>query len=163
MTGRGHRVVTFMLVGAATRSPLAAACAMLGSVFPDTLERPLFGRARNRWHRKLTHWFVPWVAMALFCFHRAGGLLPCAALLDGSGAAALWSCASLWLTGCALHIAEDACCGKTPFLLPWRRDFGVHLFRMSSRAGRMSAGERYFVIAVSLSCLAVWLARGAAL
>ena len=163
MTGRGHRIVTCMVVGGATGSPLAAAFSLFGATLPDSLERPIWGRNRNRYHRRLTHWFVPWLALALFCFRRAGWGLPVAAALLDGGEGVLWSCAAFWLMGCVLHILEDACCGTVPFLFPMRRTFGVHLFRMSSRIGEMSGGEVAFTLVAVLLSLAGWVGQGLAL
>ena len=187
MTGRGHRIVTFMATGALTGSPLAATLGFLGSTLPDSLEYALFGRARNRFHRKLTHWFVPWLALVLFCLYRAGwgldgtggilrygelsvslprvvaGAAPDVLALASGDGRAVWACAAFWALGPVLHILEDACCGKVPFLNPMRRGMGIHLFRMSSRMGEMSVGEKLFALVVSLFCLAAWFGRGLAL
>ncbi len=185
MTGRGHRIVTFMAIGGMTGSPLAASLGFLSAALPDSLEYTLFGRARNRLHRKLTHWFVPWLALALTCLYHAGwglswtggtlrqgametlswpraiqGALPSVAALASGDGRAIWACAAFWLLGPVLHILEDACCGKVPLFLPWKRGFGAHLFRMSSKVGVMSAGERVFTFLVCLLCLAAWFARG---
>ena len=51
--------------------------------------------------------------------------------------------------GCVLHILEDAWCGTVPFLRPWKRDVGMHVFHMAKKAGEMSAGEVNFVLCCS--------------
>ncbi|MCR5346205.1 MAG: metal-dependent hydrolase [Fretibacterium sp.] len=160
MTGRGHRLVTFMAVGGTTGSPLAAVFSLMGAALPDTLERFFPRRTRNRYHRKFTHWFVPWLLLALFCFYRAQWNLPSVAVLMGGGEGALWSCVAFWLMGALMHILEDACCGKVPLLNPMRRSFGVHLFHMSSEMGEMSAGEMAFSLVVVLLSLAAWVKQG---
>ena len=76
VTGHGHRIVNFTLVEAITCSLPAALCALLGAAFPDSSEWLLWGRNRNRWHRRLTHWFVPWLALSLLCLARAGWRTP---------------------------------------------------------------------------------------
>ncbi len=174
MTGRGHRIVTFMAIGGATGSPLAAAIGTLSSRLPDSMEYLIFGGARNRFHRKYTHWFVPWLAMAAFCFYSAAqspgpveygpenfwdGVVPKAEVLMAGGARFAWDCAAFWFLGPLLHILEDACCGKVPFLLPWRRSVGVRLFRMSPKGG-MSYGERMFTLIACLMSLAAWFGHG---
>ena len=65
----------------------------------------------------------------------------------------VWSCAGFWLMGCVLHILEDAWCGTVPFLIPWKRSIGMHVFHMSKKIGEMSRGEKNFVfccVAISL-------------
>lgn len=159
MMGTSHRLVNFTMVGAATCSLPAALCAMLGSAFPDSSEWLLWGRARNRHHRRLTHWFVPWLALALLCLHRGGGRAPDLAGLAAGAGQDLWACAGFWCVGCLLHILLDACCGKVPFLVPWRRTFGVHLFRMSPRAGEFSHSEMAVTFFLSATALGAWAAR----
>ena len=68
MTGRGHRVLNFMLIGALTCSLPAALFGLLSSRFPDTVEYRIWGARRNRHHRKSSHWLVLWLACFLFCF-----------------------------------------------------------------------------------------------
>jgi len=159
VTGHGHRIVNFTLVGAVTCSLPAALCALLGAAFPDSSEWLLWGRNRNRWHRRLTHWFVPWLALSLLCLDRAGWRTPTLAGLAEGSAGDLWACAGFWLLGGLLHIALDACCGKVPLLLPWRRTFGAHLFRTSPRPGELSPGEMAVTFFLSATALGAWAAR----
>ena len=159
VTGHGHRIVNFTLVGAVTCSLPAALCALLGAAFPDSSEWLLWGRNRNRWHRRLTHWFVPWLALSLLCLSRAGWRTPTLAGLTEGESGDLWACAGFWLAGGLLHIAMDACCGKVPFLLPWRRTFGAHLFRTSPRPGELSPGEMAVTFFLSATALGAWAAR----
>ena len=147
MTGKGHRLSTFSIVLGATGSPLAATLSLLGSTFPDSSEYLIFGKRRNRYHRRYTHWFIPWAALAYTCFKRAGWIVPrLSALVDGRGAHYdIWACVGFWFMGCVLHIVEDAWCGTVPFLRPWKRDIGIHVFHMSKKIGEMSRGEKNFV------------------
>ena len=164
MTGPGHRVLNFMLIGALTRSLPAALFGLLGSTFPDTVESLIWGANRARHHRRSSHWIVPWLAGFLFCF--LAGAQRTVPSLSGLAAArpeAVWGCAAFWFLGCVLHVLGDACCGKVPLLVPWRRRFGVRVFEMSPRRGEMSRGELAFVAFVSLSALGAWLSRGTAL
>lgn len=158
MTGKGHRLSTFAFVLGATGSPLAATFSFLGSTFPDSSEYVFFGKRRNRYHRRYTHWFIPWLVMALVCFERSHWIVPrLSVLVDGRNAHLdVWSCAGFWLMGCVLHILEDAWCGTVPFLLPWKRSVGMHVFHMSKKIGEMSRGEKNFVLCcVGISLIAL--------
>ncbi len=148
MTGKGHRLSTFSLVLGATGSPLAATLSFFGSTFPDSSEYVIFGKKRNRYHRRYTHWFLLWLVPACVCFSRAGWIIPrLSALVDGHNAHYdVWACAGFWFMGCVLHILEDAWCGTVPFLRPWKRDVGIHVFHMSKKIGEMSIGEKNFVL-----------------
>ncbi|MBQ9627679.1 MAG: metal-dependent hydrolase [Synergistaceae bacterium] len=148
MTGKGHRISTFAFVLGATSSPLAAAMSFMGSTFPDSSEYMFFGKRRNRYHRRYTHWFVIWLALAYVCFSRSGWIVPrLSSLIDGRNAHYdVWSCAGFWFMGCVLHILEDAFCGTVPLLRPWKRDVGMHIFHMSKKIGEMSTGEINFVL-----------------
>ena len=148
MTGKGHRISTTAIVLGTTGSVLAALMSYMGSTFPDSSEYMFFGKRRNRYHRRYTHWFVPWGIFAYVCFKRSGWIVPrLAALVSGQEAHRdVWACAGFWFVGCLLHILEDAWCGTVPFLRPWKRDIGLHVFRMSKKIGEMSAGEITFVL-----------------
>ena len=94
------------------------------------------------------------------CFKRAGWIVPrLAALVDGREAHRdVWACAGFWFVGCLLHILEDAWCGTVPFLRPWKRDIGMHVFHMSNKIGVMSRGEINFVLCcVGISIIAFLL------
>ncbi|MBQ6773024.1 MAG: hypothetical protein IJP48_03070 [Synergistaceae bacterium] len=155
MTGKGHRITTFSFVLGATGSPLAALMSFLGSTFPDSSEYTFFGKRRNRYHRRYTHWFIPWLVIACVCFSRSGWIVPrLSALIDGFNAHLdVWSCAGFWFMGCVLHILEDAFCGTVPFLLPNKRSVGMHVFHMSKQIGQMSRGEINFVLLTVLISL----------
>ena len=160
MTGKGHRLSTFAFVLGATGSPIAATFSFMGSTFPDSSEHMIFGKRRNRYHRRWTHWFIPWLALAYVCFNRAGWIVPrLSALIDGRNAHYdVWACAGFWFMGCVLHILEDAWCGTVPFLRPWKRDIGLHVFHMSKKYGQMSKGEINFVLcSVGISLLALFV------
>ena len=147
MTGTGHRLSTFSIVLGTTSSPFAAILSLFGSTFPDSSEYIIFGKRRNRYHRRWTHWFIPWAFLAYICFQRSGWIVPkISTLIDGKNAHFdVWSCVGFWFTGCVLHILEDAWCGTVPFLRPWKRDIGFHVFHMSKKFGEMSRGEKNFV------------------
>ena len=157
MTGKGHRISTTAIVLGTTGSVLAALMSYMGSTFPDSSEYMFFGKRRNRYHRRYTHWFIPWGLLAYVCFKRAGWIVPrLAALVNGQEAHRdVWACAGFWFVGCLLHILEDAWCGTVPFLRPWKREIGLHFFRMSKKIGEMSRGEIMFVLwSVGISAVA---------
>lgn len=161
MTGKGHRLSTFAIVLGATASPLAATFSFMGSTFPDSSEYMFFGKRRNRYHRRYTHWFIPWLALAYVCFSRAGWIVPrLSMLVDGRNAHHdVWACAGFWFMGCVLHILEDAWCGTVPFLRPWKRDIGMHVFHMSKKIGQMSSGEINFVMCSVILALIAFMFR----
>ncbi|MBQ3645225.1 MAG: metal-dependent hydrolase [Synergistaceae bacterium] len=161
MTGTGHRLSTFSIVLGTTSSPFAAILSLFGSTFPDSSEYIIFGKRRNRYHRRWTHWFIPWAFLAYICFQRSGWIVPkISTLIDGKNAHFdVWSCVGFWFTGCVLHILEDAWCGTVPFLRPWKRDIGFHVFHMSKKFGEMSRGEKNFVWCCILIGIIAFLVR----
>lgn len=161
MTGKGHRITTFSFVLGATGSPLAAFMSFLGSTFPDSSEYTFFGKRRNRYHRRYTHWFIPWLALSCLCLSRSGWIVPrLSALIDGHNAHLdVWACAGFWFMGCVLHILEDAFCGTVPLFLPNKRSVGLHVFHMSKQIGQMSLGEINFVMLTVLISLFAFCVR----
>ncbi|NLL37681.1 MAG: hypothetical protein GX256_09210, partial [Fretibacterium sp.] len=142
--------------------PVAALFAALGSVFPDTVEYLIWGSNRARHHRRSSHWFVPWaLAFGLAFYLGAEGRIPSLANLLSLPPSrfAAWGCVACWLLGPLLHILTDACCGKIPLLIPWKKTFGIRAFSMSSKRGVMSRGEFVFTAFVALSSLAAWALR----
>lgn len=161
MTGKGHRLSTLALVLGTTASPLAAVMSFMGSTFPDSSEHMFFGKRRNRYHRRYTHWWVIWAFLAYVCFLRSGWIVPrISALVDGTNAHRdVWACAGFWFMGCLLHILEDAFCGTVPFLLPWKRTFGFHVFHMSKKYGQLSAGEINFIFCTVIVGIVAFMIR----
>jgi inner membrane protein len=160
-----------MILMATTGSVLASTLAALGSTFPDTVERffgfvgSFFGgKGRNRHHRRTSHWFVLYGAAFGLCFFVWGeAILPRLRGFPRTFAERPWavvfSCAAFWFLGGLLHVLCDACCGKVPLLIPWRRTFGWKFFRMSGARGEMSRGEAIFTGFIALSCLCAWILR----
>ncbi len=161
MTGKGHRITTFSIIFGTTGSILAAGLSLFASTFPDSSEYLFFGKRRNRYHRRYTHWLLLWLFLSLVCFSRADWIIPrISALVDGVDAHRdIWSCVGFWFMGCALHVLEDAFCGKIPVIRPWKREFGLHIFHMSKKIGEMSAGEKTFTLCAILISLAAWIIR----
>ena len=161
MTGKGHRMSTFAFVLGTTSSPLAALFSFMGSTFPDSSEYMFFGKRRNRYHRRYTHWFVIWLALSYVCFYRSGWIVPrLSMLVDGRNAHYdVWSCAGFWFMGCLLHVLEDAFCGTVPLFRPWKRDVGMHIFHMSKKIGEMSTGEINFVFCCMVISFIAYIIR----
>ena len=117
-----HEIVTGVIVYGATGDLLSTAFAMAGAIFPDKAEgRP----GANYWswrarHRGWSHWPVIYIAILAIM---QLGLLPQGADVE-KGAAFI-------CIGALLHIAEDALCGKVPFLFPWQK-VGIKLFTVGS-------------------------------
>jgi hypothetical protein len=149
---------------AMTGSLLASALGVLGSTFPDRVERILWKKISPRHHRKTSHWFVLYVTGFVLCFSVWGDETPpCLGTFSNAVAKRPqevgFSCAAFWFLGGLIHILGDACCGRVPLLIPWRKTFGWKFFRMSAEWGKMSTGEVIFTGLVVLSCLWVWLSR----
>jgi hypothetical protein len=151
---------------ATTGSPVASSLAALGSTFPDRVERifGLFGKGPNRHHRRTSHWFALYGAAFALCFYVWGDATPprladFPRLLTSPAWSVVFSCAAFWFLGGLLHVLCDACCGKVPLLIPWKRTFGWKFFQMSKARGEMSRGEAIFTGFIALSCLCAWLLR----
>ena len=106
MTGPGHRVLNFMLIGALTRSLPAALFGLLGSAFPDTVEYLIWGARRNRHHRRSSHWLALWLAGFLFCFFvGAKRTVPGLSGLVAASPESVWGCAAFWFLGCVFPVS----------------------------------------------------------
>ncbi|SDP69013.1 metal-dependent hydrolase [Selenomonas ruminantium] len=117
-----HEIVTGVIVYGATADPLATVFSMAGAIFPDKVEgRP----GANYWswrakHRGWSHW--PVIYIAIYALMQLG-FLPQGAEAERG--------VSFICIGALLHIAEDAVCGKVPFLFPWQK-VGIKLFKVGS-------------------------------
>ncbi len=137
-----HQAVTGVIVYAATNDLLLTAYGMAGAILPDKLEgNPRSGDYwswRSR-HRGWSHWPMLYAAFL--------GLL----LRSEQEHWAFWNSWDLSLIGiylcigALLHIAEDAVCGKVPFLFPSQK-IGWKLFAVGS------VMEYVFCIGVVLAC-----------
>ncbi len=137
-----HRIVSGAVVFAITDDLLLAVCAAAGAVVPDKVEGyPM--KNYNKWkkrHRGVSH--VPLIYL--------GGMFLIYALweanispVDISLPAAM---GMAFLAGAALHIFEDALCGKVPIIFPKSRH-GIRLFTVGS------AGEYVFTATVLILIL----------
>ncbi len=157
-------MTAFAVFMAATGSIFVSALATLGSVFPDSVEHFLWGEGRNRHHRRSSHWFAIYLAGFGLCYYVWGdATLPTLASLFRAFADRSWpvlfSCGAFWFLGGLVHVLCDACCGKVPLLIPWKKTFGRKFFTMSGAYGEMSRGESIFTGFIVLSCLCAWLNR----
>ena len=108
MTWSSHRVITFVSVVLYTQDVWKASAAMMGSTFPDRVERWISG-SWQRHHRKASHWF-PLYLLVLF------GLFVCPVYNEFQ--ANLVSFFRWYVFGCLAHIIEDSVCGRIPLFLP---------------------------------------------
>lgn len=125
MTWITHITLTGTIAYALTQDPLPAAAACVGAIFPDKVEGTPGSAGWKSWrsrHRGRSHW--PPLYLALL-----GGLSYAAQtpIYDE----AFFSLLRWVLLGALMHIAEDAVCGKVPFLLPSQK-IGVRLFTVGS-------------------------------
>lgn len=122
-----HEIVTGMAVYTLTGALVPTACAMAGAVLPDWIEGK-GGGVRLPWsgllaHRGWSHWPLLYV-LGLLALEAAGEDI-------GENAAGIVEAGHFILVGALFHIAEDALCGKVPFLHP-KKKVGVRLFRVGS-------------------------------
>ena len=138
MTNISHSIVTFATLYVATQNVFIAGSAMLGSLFPDKVEGPLFRFC----HRSYSHWFVLYIA-ALVCFRTPEVLSVTGMQLWKTGFVHMVRIFLFWFfAGGLFHILEDAICGPVPVLYPTKRTTVLpRLFKTGS------VGECLFVIA----------------
>lgn len=148
MTYLSHSIVTFATLYVATQNVFIAGSAMLGSIFPDKVEGPLFRFC----HRTYSHWFVLYVAAMAF-FWSPDALSVTGMQMWQKGIAPMIRMFFFWFfAGGLLHIVEDAICGPVPVLYPTKRTTVLpRLFKVGS------VGECLFVIAY---CAVMYVAAG---
>lgn len=158
MTWRNHRIVTFSVIYVLTGNVLWSILAAAGSTIPDHIEFLMY-KTPSKWqHRKWTHWFVPYLMLAivgLIIAYYSKVLLWSKTLqlthlssLDQiiSNINITWwgwvGLVSAWLAiGAICHVLEDAITGTVPGLNPKKRSFGIKWFETGS------GKENIFVIA----------------
>ena len=137
-----HQVLTGVIVYAATDDMLLTIYSMAGAILPDKVEgNP---HAGNYWlwrsrHRGWSHWPLLYLGIIGLILHWETQPLESLPFVDLSRIG-MFLC-----VGALLHIAEDAVCGKVPFLTPYQK-IGVRLFQVGSVA------EYLFTIAAVLLC-----------
>lgn len=123
-----HEVVTGVVVFAAFDDPLLAVYSMAGAIFPDKVEGSPASSGWSSWrsrHRGWSHWPMLYLLFILLLW-RLDEYTAYASLLGDLRTIGIFLC-----LGALLHIAEDALCGKVPFILPWQK-VGVRLFKVGS-------------------------------
>lgn len=152
MKWRNHRLTTSAIVFAATGHVLPFLFAAFGSVFPDAVEGHDY--TSDRWkqnHRGVSHYLPMYLAICLLFATVLQGsvvrdwsmLLPnpfASIAVSGQEPTMLsWdftfsflSYGTFWFfVGAALHILEDAICGKVP-IYSLHHKIGVRLFRVGT-------------------------------
>lgn len=137
-----HQVLTGVIVYAATDDLLLTVYSMAGAIFPDKVEGS--PRAGNYWswrsrHRGWSHWPVLYLGIIFFLSHLEEMQLTSLPTAD------LVTIGTYICIGALLHIAEDAVCGRVPFLTPYHK-IGIRLFKVGS------VTEYLFTIAAVLLC-----------
>lgn len=122
-----HEVVTGVIVYAATDDPMAAVYSMAGAIVPDKVEgnpfrrRSLFGFRCA--HRGWSHWPMLYLLI--------GGAALRGEEYLGISLGTVGEIIFFMAVGALLHIAEDAICGKVPFIIPTQK-IGIKLFKVGS-------------------------------
>ena len=122
-----HEIVTGVIVYTVVQEPLLALYSMAGAILPDKLEgNP---RSGNYWswrsrHRGWSHWPMLYALLL-------GLQLEIVGSGQSSSLSDMLTIGTYLCIGALLHIAEDALCGKVPFLTPWQK-LGVKLFSVGS-------------------------------
>lgn len=151
MLGASHAIMSFAFVYGVTGRVLPASVASAGAIFPDSIERIVCGRRWMKYHRKWSHWFPPYLALAWL----TGKYLeanPFPGLIESIGGdlyvpvgpksitATTAFFLFWWLVGCLLHLAEDAFFGPMPLLVPWKRQrLFLQIFKTGGLAERVMA------------------------
>ena len=144
MTWSSHRVITFVSVVLFTQDVWKASVAMLGSTFPDRVERWLPGSWQKH-HRKASHWFLLYL-LVLSCLY----VCPvCNEFQRNLVGFSRW-----YVFGCLAHIVEDSVCGRIPLFSPGKpRWVCPRLFYTGGR------GESVFVFVYVVFVGVFWLFR----
>jgi len=137
-----HQIITGSTVYVLFNDPVGTAIAMSGSIFPDYIEGNDYESTRwKKNHRRLSHWggayFFLWLVFFFWTQYRE--FLP---FYKSFSQFSVFSIHTLtpyivsgmmyFFLGCFFHVLEDSLCGKVSFLNPYRRDFGIKLFRVGS-------------------------------
>lgn len=132
MMGVSHAIMSFAVVYGVTGKVVPASLASAGALFPDWIERVVYGKKWMKHHRTWSHWFVPYLGLAWW-LSRYMEEFPLSSILKRMGGTVYlslgWPTAemalgfvSFWLVvGCLLHVLEDGFFGPIPLFVPWRR------------------------------------------
>lgn len=164
MMGVSHAIMSFAIVYGVTGKAIPASIAAAGAVFPDWIERVVYGKKWMKHHRQWSHWFVPYLGLAWWLNRYIEGI-PVSGFLKKmngtlylsldllSAKVALGFVLYWFVVGCLLHILEDAFFGPVPVLLPWKKHrLMFQLFKTGS------LGESIIVrLALILSVAMRWI------
>ena len=120
-----HITLTATIAYAVSADPMCTAAAAVGAVLPDKIEGAPGSVGWSTWrsrHRGWSHW--PMLYLALI-----GGIAHARTYFFYD--TAFFAVLTWLLIGALLHIAEDAVCGKVPFLYPTQKA-GIRLFTVGS-------------------------------
>lgn len=120
-----HITLTATIAYAVSADPMCTAAAAVGAVLPDKIEGAPGSVGWSTWrsrHRGWSHW--PMLYLALI-----GGLAHAHTYFFYD--TAFFAVLTWLLIGALLHVAEDAVCGKVPFLYPTQK-VGIRLFTVGS-------------------------------
>ena len=125
MKWASHITLTATIAYAVSADSMCTAAAAVGAVLPDKIEGAPGSVGWSTWrsrHRGWSHW--PMLYLALI-----GGLAHARTYFFYD--TAFFAVLTWLLIGALLHIAEDAVCGKVPFLYPTQK-VGIRLFTVGS-------------------------------
>ena len=120
-----HITLTATIAYAVSADPMCTAAAAVGAVLPDKIEGAPGSVGWSTWrsrHRGWSHW--PMLYLALI-----GGIAHARTYFFYD--TAFFAVLTWLLIGALLHVAEDAVCGKVPFLYPTQK-VGIRLFTVGS-------------------------------
>jgi len=134
-----HKIITGTAIYTFTGDAFATIVSVAGSTIPDAIEgKPDNNPFWHKYHRGLSHWFVPYLTFALIFLITAKvkGIMSVTAknfipLLMNYSSLTIIYFAGFFLLGCSMHIFEDFFCGKIPSLNPNKR-VGFKLFYVGS-------------------------------
>lgn len=111
-----HTTISTVIVYSLTENAFALLPVFMGSIFPDSIEKILFGDW-GKYHRKIFHWFVLYFVFIALTF---------SFLKSPMKEIVMW-----FFVGCLFHIVEDAISGTVPSL-NLRRRIGLRLIPINS-------------------------------
>jgi inner membrane protein len=135
-----HKVITGTIIYAFTGDIFATIASMAGSTIPDAIEgRPDNTPLWHKYHRGLSHWFIPYLVFALIfiVIAKANGMAGITAknfipfVMHHTSIVIVYF-AGFFLLGGSLHTFEDYFCGNIPSFNPKKR-IGRKLFRVGSQ------------------------------
>ncbi len=135
-----HKVITGTIIYAFTGDIFATIASMAGSTIPDAIEgRPDNTPLWHKYHRGLSHWFVPYLVFALIfiVIAKANGMNGITTknliqFIMYHAPIVFMYFVGFFLLGGSLHTFEDFFCGNIPSFNPKKR-IGRKLFYVGSQ------------------------------